>query len=1279
MALPPVRHIVHATILQTNDPPHLRIECLVIPQISPPLPSQHVPHDNWLHLFHLKLADPHFYLPLNIDLLLGADVYPLIHRPGQIRSQRRSPTALNTSLGWILLGSYGPPTPTRHVRFHPSVNDNEIQTSIPHVHQLTQSEATINSTKLIVHNHETAPITLLTTSSSEDTIDELSQAISKLWELDKVSNQPLLSPAERQCEDIFISTTTRDTSGRYQVNLPFCDFGLGESYNVALRQFSRLETRLHRQPALKDAYHTFMREYLDNGHMELVSPQERPSHKPYYIPHHPVHRSGDPETKIRVVFNASCRTSSGKSLNDILLTGPKLQSDISALINRFRTHTYVFTADIRQMYRQIQVCHEHQNYQRILWRFSQHEPISSYRLTTVTYGVSSAPYLALRTLQQLASDESHRFPNAARILQSEVYVDDILTGCETVSDALQMRQEITDLLMAGGFELRKWLANSPQLLQGIPEEHLRLPPSSDVFTLDRDPVVKILGLAWCPESDHFTYSVHPSHQACTKRSILSQLARIFDPAGWLGPTVFLAKMFIQQLWLQKLEWDDPPPDKIVQAWTRFQSELPSIANITIPRHIDHIRHQSSTSFMVGFCDASERGYAAVVYLVTTFHNDINITLLASRSRVAPLKKINVPRLELCAAHLLAKLVQSLHTQLSDLPLGPAVAFSDSTIALAWIAGEPHRWKTFVANRVSEIQDIIPSPRWLHVSTDDNPADCASRGLLPKELCTHELWWTGPLWLKEPLHKWPITIAPEVNNSIITAEARDAPSFTLLSPSPSDEFIERFSSLDRLKRVIAYCFRFISNIRNRHTGHPRSHGPLTIDELNNALLWATRRTQTMALPVEREEAQKPNTRHRLVRQLGLFIDPDNILRVGGRLSASGLPYTHRHPALIPKNHPFANLIIDHAHKLNLHAGPLSTHAFIRQSFWIMDGRNAVRIRLAKCNRCFTCKPRPVIQPMADLPLDRCQVSAPFYKVGVDYAGPFSITTGRIRGARVTKAYVCAFVCFTTKAVHLELASDLTTPCFIAAYRRFISRRGNSAMIFSDNGTNFVGAHREFNDLARLLTSDHHQTTIISTASSVGTDWRFIPPSAPHFGGLWEATVKATKHHLRRVMGTQLLTYEEFTTLLTQIEAILNSRPLCPMSADPSDLSVLTPGHFLIQRPLTDPPIADLTFNIGNRLKRWQLLEHARDAFWKRWQVEYLHNLQQRSKWLGPATTISPGTMVLIKSSQAPALSWPLGRISRVFPGPDGVVRVAEVKTSSGTLTRPLVKLCPLPSQ
>ncbi|KAK2578989.1 hypothetical protein KPH14_012648 [Odynerus spinipes] len=594
-----------------------------------------------------------------------------------------------------------------------------------------------------------------------------------------------------------------------------------------------------------------------------------------------------------------------------------------------------------------------------------------------------------------------------------------------------------------------------------------------------------------------------------------------------------------------VDWDQALPTSATESWEAFECQLPELQSLSIPRRLHHGTSNGFTH-LIGFCDASELGYAAAVYLRSSSPTgQTSVALLHARSKVAPLKQTSLPRLELCGAHLLAQLLNLVTIRLLPPLRLPIIAFCDSTVALAWIRGESHRWKTFVGNRVAAIQELLPQAAWRHIRSEDNPADCASRGMNPRDVLNHHLWWQGPDWLSLPLKAWPSSPAVVHPAEDVSAEEKATPSLLLLATTSPDGLEARFSSLTRMQRVLAYCQRFVHNAR-----HPASRlaGHLSSAELQRALMNVVRQVQRISFAEEREEARQPSSRHRRVRQLHLFLDKHDILRVGGRLAAAPLQYAQRNPALLSKAHHLTTLIIDDAHHRLLHAGALATHAYIRQRFWIPDGRNVARLRLRACNRCFTFKPTPIIQPLGSLPPERVTAANAFLTTGVDYAGPFFITSARLRGAAVTKAYLVVFICFATKAVHFEVASELSSAAFIAAYRRFVARRGHPTVIFSDNGTNFVGAHHELRDLSRLLSSPKHQQSLSAAASTCGTDWRFIPPASPHFGGLWEAAVKSAKHHLRRTIGDQRLTYEEFLTICTQVEAILNSRPLVAPSND-----------------------------------------------------------------------------------------------------------------------------------
>ncbi|XP_059051881.1 uncharacterized protein LOC131846563 [Achroia grisella] len=310
-------------------------------------------------------------------------------------------------------------------------------------------------------------------------------------------------------------------------------------------------------------------------------------------------------------------------------------------------------------------------------------------------------------------------------------------------------------------------------------------------------------------------------------------------------------------------------------------------------------------------------------------------------------------------------------------------------------------------------------------------------------------------------------------------------------------------------------------------------------------------------------------------------------------------------------------------------------------------------------------------MGALPKQRVNPDFPFISTGVDFAGPFFITNRKGKGSRITKCYLCVFVCLRYKCLHLEAVSELSKDAFILSLRRFISRRGKPLDIFCDNGRNFVAASKEIRQFISANTDD-----ISDFSSKEGIKFHFQPAYAPHFGGLFEAGVKSAKYYLKRILGNSHLTFEELATLFSQIEAILNSRPLCPLSSCPDDLQPLTPGHFLIGRPLLSLPTPSLQDKNINRLNSFQRLELLRQQFWKRWQLEYVSELQQRQKWRIPDRQLQINDLVLLKEDNSPPMCWRMGRICSLFPGQDGVVRVVEIKTAAGNFRRAVKYICPL---
>lgn len=1214
------------TITQSGHlTPSIRVEVLIVPSITEQTPQQPIIPGKWSHIVNLSLADPCYHTPGEIDILLGADILPSLLLDGKVDGQSGEPMAIETVFGWILMG----PVDT-------SANSNALS---------------------------------LCLSISEP----LDETLKRFWEVEELPMVHHLSSDDIEAETFYKSTTTRLATGRFMVRLPFrksCPL-LGNSKAIALQRFKALELRLSKNAELGQQYVDFMTDYLTAGHMEIVPPEDIETAHQYYIPHHCVVKPDSKTTKLRVVFNASAQTSNGLSLNDSMFVGPKLQPDIQIVLLRARLWKYVFVADIKQMYRQILIHPDDRDYQRILWRFSSEHPIEEYRLCTVTYGTSAAPFQALRTIRELATVDGVSFPSAATILLNDTFVDDVLSGANSLPEALECQQQLVQLCSRAQFELRKWASNSIEVLHAVSEDS-RAMSLSVLFDANENADLKILGLKWDPSSDTFSFKTQLTTKCPTKRSILSDIARVFDPIGLLSPITLWTKTIMQRLWTEGIGWDDPVSSEISQQWSRYESELPLIANLVIRRRLTY--DDASSLQLHVFSDSSERGYAAAVYLRVETPTSVHCHLVAGKSKVAPLKRCTIPRLELCGAVLGAKLLTFVvNAYAGRIKINEQHAWTDSTTALVWIQSSPHKWATFIANRTSQIQELTPPSIWRYVPTKLNPVDCASRGLFPSELINHPLWWTGAPYLIEASNKWPPPLVSQPQD--ITAQSYEAkqPKVLLVTLNSSvKELLERFSSLEKILRIISYCFRITTPRNSSYTSKI-----ITAEETTRALLALIYFTQQLVYADDIVKLSKGLRPSKNLRCLDLFLDKNSIVRVGGRLNNAEIPYAHMHPALLPSSHPLTTLIIDHHHFRLKHPGATALQTHLQRSVWIQSARQAIRSRLRRCISCFRTRPSSVQPKMAALPKYRVQQVKPFAVTGVDYAGPIRVKGSRGRSAHTPLTYICLFVCMTTRALHLELSSDLTSETFLLAFTRFAARRGPIRDMHSDCGTQFVGASRLLTPLQQFTHSQPFQDRLQQHCSKAQITWHFNPPASPHFGGLWEAGVKSVKSLILRTIGSHSLTHEELNTLLTQIEATLNSRPLSAMSNDPNDLEVLTPSHFLTLEPSTSLPEPNLESVQLSKLQRWRLVNDLHRHFWSRWKNEYLGTLQLRRKWTNNAQPLNIDDLVLIREA-TPPLQWRLGRIRKLFPGYDGVSRVADVQTAAGNLTRPIVKLCPLPS-
>jgi hypothetical protein len=572
------------------------------------------------------------------------------------------------------------------------------------------------------------------------------------------------------------------------------------------------------------------------------------------------------------------------------------------------------------MYRQVKVNPQDRNLQRILWRYSSDKPIQEYQLTTVTYGTASAPFLATRCLKKLAEDNLVHHPKAAQVLRDDFYVDDLLSGTATVQEAIEVQQELSTQLDTAGFPLRKWASSNSTFLDAIPEE---LRETRQTLSLDNEDGVTTLGLQWNPKADELQVRnnnslVHSNYTMSTKRTILAITASIFDPLGLLSPAIIMYKMFLQQLWLYKLDWGIQLPTLIQEQWNQLLHTIPHLFHIKVPRRV--ICSDATNVQIHGFCDSSETAYGACLYIRSMDGNEqTSCKLLCSTSKVAPIKQLTIPRLELCAAVLLAKLFRRATCALKT-TVHSCYLWTDSSIVLTWIQGASTRWKTFVGNRVALIQETTSDATWRHVPSASNPADLISRGTDPTTLATTALWWHGPGWLLHDTSHWP---SREFKPATEELEIKK----TLVAViTPKEDITERFSKLLRLTRVIAYCRRFIFNCRQAKAN--RETASLTTQDLDGALTCCIKLVQQNSYAQDSQDltSQQEVSRTSSLKTLHPFLDQEGIMRVGGRLQQSTLPYQSIHQVILPSNHHFTKLIVSSEHIRLLHAGPQLLIAF-----------------------------------------------------------------------------------------------------------------------------------------------------------------------------------------------------------------------------------------------------------------------------------------------------------------------------------------------------------------
>ncbi|XP_014214139.1 uncharacterized protein LOC106643495 [Copidosoma floridanum] len=744
---------------------------------------------------------------------------------------------------------------------------------------------------------------------------ELVMLLQRFWELKEVPSVCRRAPDDIDCERIF-ANYQRDADGRYIVRLPMKPNAaplLGDSLASALASLRSLHHRLQWDSKMATEYNRFMSKYLALGHMKQLSSRElsKPSSTVCYVPHHGIWQHGNLGPKLRVVFNASHPTTSGYSLNDILHSGPRLQAALPTVLLRWRRHRVAFCSYVQMMFRQIWVDPRDADLQRIVWSPDPSQPPVHYQLRTVTYGATCSPYLSLRVIQQLCHDEGHLWPDAVPVVMNDRYVDDIHLGADDLETARQLRDQEACLRPT-------WRELSDAGL------------------------VSELGISWDPDSDTFRLTPPAAREQDTKRSILAGLASLFDPCGWLTPTILQAKLLVQDLWRARLDWDEVVPASMALRWSAFTTELKSIQGFFIPRWIGS--SAPSKIHLHAFSDASRRAMGAVVYSqLQDSSGQIRCRILLAKTKLAPIRslkpsatpqaRMTIPHLKLRAALLAAKL---LHLVVSEwnIPIEPCYAWCDFQVVLHWLRSAEPTNHTLVDNYVTHVQEVLTPHIWRYVLTHDNPADVASQGTDAQTLHRQQTWWTGPSRLSKGPDRWPQEPSEPPQPS--------PPRLCNVTQKVEFDLLQLFSDLGVLLRTLTHLRRWARLHLGQAPTRPMLSAP-TATEVTDAYLACVRLSQQRAFSDELALLRTGRAllkRHPLT-SLAAFVHTDGVLRVGGCLQHAEMTFAEQHPPILASACPLTTLTIAWAHHRALHGGFRTTSAYTVKRAWIIGGTRKVQ--------------------------------------------------------------------------------------------------------------------------------------------------------------------------------------------------------------------------------------------------------------------------------------------------------------------------------------------------
>ena len=1090
--------------------------------------------------------------------------------------------------------------------------------------------------------------------SCECKYDELHNTVKEYFQLEAPQPTILKSSEDTAALKILESTAIKKND-HFEVGLLWQNMSvhLPESYNTAYRRMKCLERKFIKEPELRSIIQKEIDNLLYKGYAKKL-PKDQiniENHLIWYLPIF-IARNPNKPNKIRLVWDAAAK-SNGVSLNDFILNGPDFLNPLIDVLLVFRVGKVAICGDIAEMFHRIQIKEPDMHAQRFLWSEAGDQEPEVYVMSAMTFGIKCAPCIAHYIRDKNAEQFTSVYPRAVMAIQKRHYVDDFIDSVATEEEAIQLAEEVTKIHASGGFMIRNWASNSRKVLQ-------KLNSSNANETLSLSQNEKVLGMYWDSTKDVFKYhcrfarvkrNLFEADEVPTKREVLQVLMSVFDPLGFLACYTVSLKVLLQEIWRSGIDWDDCLLESQSPKWFEWVKTLEMIRKVEIPRCYTPGIDEPTEIQLHTFVDAGDLAYAAICYLRIKHKTGVLVSMVAAKAKVAPLKPISIPRLELQAAIIGVRLAKKIQ-EVQGVPITSCLYWSDSKTVLKWMRMDPRNFQSFVMHRIGEILELSDVSQWNWVPSKKNPADLATK----IHHSNFDVWFQGPDFLLQHQQEWPTC------NDLGPPDSTEIKKYALhmtKTPLVTNLLnVEYFSNWEKLVKAVATFLFFVDKLKTRITAEtmPKNRSFHHMQRAET-LLFKQAQASVYADEIWQLSSGLQLTKKSNLICCNVYMDDECVLRTRSRADNLQL----KDAIVLPKMHHVTFLIVKSYHERFHHTSHEAIINTIRGKFYISKLRVLYKTVRKSCQICRNNYATPDVPQMAQLPAARLAAfERPFTFTGIDFFGPILVTVGR----RKEKRYGVLFTCLTVRAIHLEIAHSLDTSSCVMAIRNFVARRGSPKDIYTDNGTNFQAAEKAL----REFTIDDAVSTKFTKIR-----WFFNPPAAPHMGGAWERMVRSVKTVLYAMCPTQNFTEETLRSALLEVEFIVNSRPLTFVSLDSSDDEALTPNHLLLGSANGNKLVCD---DGGDLRLRWKQTQLFADRFWQRWVAEYTPCLTRRGKWFHKRPPVKIGDVVVIVDENLRRYNWPKGIIVETIAAKDGQVRRVKVKTQNGFLIRPTSKIAVL---